>query len=544
MAYSSPYERMSIKEVVPQEAMVKGLQRASLIQSRRRIRIIPTSGQAYGSNGQYQANIILSDGASFADLQSAVLAFRLKVNDAASLNPASYAVLDDMATSVVRRTQISVNSILCDDLEYSNRRSNMEVYGSMSKSWYESYGTLMGAWKHVSGTPLVAAPSGVAPDVEVNAAGIAGTLSLSPALNVAAGAGGAVTGTGAAGGSNVLVNGAQTVPAHDVTDKLYKQSALYKNVIYNGDEWTDEQSAGPAQFYIPMGLLSHFFRADMLFPLRNAGQLQIQLLFAQPSECLFNGGGANTNLTYDLTDLTLELDTVQPHPSYTELIDGICAKPESDGLFWSFDAHLVGVQQLPQSAAGAVTQTSLIMSKASPNVRSVHFVMSPQTGLNQVTYPGCSTFASNGLDQGQWQIRLGSNYYPGWPSQGSARNVAELAGSYNIAMPNNDQCAIFDRDTYTQTTAAAGGAAPNVYGPNTTQTTNLLYPWADACVNGYCFDQLKRTEDLLQGVDTRAVGAQVQLDLKYAPVETPTITFAIRFTRALVFSEGSVKVDG
>jgi hypothetical protein len=283
----------------------------------------------------------------------------------------------------------------------------------------------------------------------------------------------------------------------------------------------------------------------MLFPLRNAGQLQIQLLLAQAQECLFNGGGANV-LTYDMTDLTLEIDTVQPHPSYLELIDAMCAKPESEGMYYPFDAHLVGVQQLPQSAGGAVTQTSLIMSKASPNVRSVHFAMSPQAGLGAQTYPGCSTFASNGLDQGQWQLRLGSLYAPGFPTQGSARNVAELAGSYNVAQPNNDQCGIFDRDTYTQTTLAAGGAAPAVYGPNTSAgyASNLLYPWADACTNGFNFDQLKRTEDLLQGFDTRQTGAQIQLDLKYAPVETPTITFAIRFTRALVFSEGSVKVDG
>jgi hypothetical protein len=39
---------------------------------------------------------------------------------------------------------------------------------------------------------------------------------------------------------------------------------------------------GGQVFSIPLAMLSHFFRSEQYFPLRNAGQLLIQILFDQP----------------------------------------------------------------------------------------------------------------------------------------------------------------------------------------------------------------------------------------------------------------------
>ena len=74
-ALSSPFMSEHIAEVVPDVAKVAGkLAQSSVITGRRRVRLVPQSGQNYGSgNSAGVVNILIQDGQAYADLLSAVV---------------------------------------------------------------------------------------------------------------------------------------------------------------------------------------------------------------------------------------------------------------------------------------------------------------------------------------------------------------------------------------------------------------------------------------------------------------------------------------
>ena len=232
---------------------LRGLSKASILTGRRRIRIIPQTGTYYNpSAGQSLANILIQDSAGLLDLQSCVLSFQLQVLNPAGLSPGYVAVPDDFAWSVLRRIQVSLNSVLCDDIDYVAKRATSEVYGSASKSWYNSVGTLMGAWKFLGDS----AGSGSAPDFPISGGGAPST----------------------------------TVPKNDVDDKLVAATARFKNVLWNpaASSWVYATPESTGQYFaFPLSMVSHFFRQESLFSLRNAGQLYVQLLFANAAEALY-----------------------------------------------------------------------------------------------------------------------------------------------------------------------------------------------------------------------------------------------------------------
>lgn len=565
----SPYERVPIAEVIPDSMKLRGLAKASVLTGRRRVRVIPQTGQAYNpSGGQSLANILIQDSAGLLDLQSVVLSFRLLTTSAnGSLDPAVSAVPDDFAWSIIRRLQVSLNSQLLDDVDYCGRRATMEAYTSCSKSWYETVGTLMGAWKFVSRPEMTfAAASGAAiqnsaaAGALVNASAPAGTvITLTQAPN--AGAGGAVTGSSVPGGA-IVFNAAGTPQSaiphpSDVASHLFSATMWFKNVVAlsNGAappvySWASNTgNPGGQVFSIPLAMLSHFFRSEQYFPLRNAGQLLIQVLFDQPQNCLYNAGNAQA-ASYQVSDLNIECDVLTCHPEYTSMLDEICARPEREGLAFGFDAHLVSIAA-PSGAAtspGSQQTFTVIASKATQNCRALHWVMQPAASQGRQNYLQQSTYNCN--DTNQWQIRIGSVYYPAFPSQGLSRNYMELLGSINSQSPSVGQGNLIDYDSWRATTKSDG----TVYGTTAILVGNAptpdptLYPFQDKFVSGYSFDNLKHAEVLsADGVSTLAMsGSQIQLDHRCTSVETAGVvfTYAIRFTRSIVFAENGVQIVG
>jgi hypothetical protein len=168
----------------------------------------------------------------------------------------------------------------------------------------------------------------------------------------------------------------------DVLSKLYATSAFMKDVFFGRNAGTPTTSgswnihpanqAAPSlegiglntgaqalwiaksdtkgpKFSVPMGLLSHLFRQEQLFPLRNAGQLIIQIQFADALECCYAGWLYPQSMTaanpgvdstvkdltafqnigavqigYQVTNLELECDIVTAIPEYTAILDAIC----------------------------------------------------------------------------------------------------------------------------------------------------------------------------------------------------------------------------
>lgn len=522
-SFVSPYARSPVEEVVPDSMKVRGLSKASILTGRRRIRVIPQTGTAYSpSSGVSLANILLQDSAGMLDLQSCVLSFRLKVttNGPNPNLPTQTGVPDDFAWSVLRRVQISLNSVLCDDIDYVSKRATAEVYGSASKSWYNSVGTQMGAWKFIG-----------------DGAAVGGLPGLAQAGALSAGF---------------------TVPKNDVDDKLAIATARFKNVVYDAatTSWIAANTDGGGQYFsVPMSMLSHFFRQESLFSLRNAGQLYIQLLFASPQEALFVGPAATWSANYVVTDLVLECDIVTAHPEYTSMIDEICSRSESEGLAYAFDSHLVSVQQVSGSGAGGTQQTfTVIASKATQNCRSLHWVQQPQAGLSTQAWLEQSTFNCN--DTNQWQIRIGSVYFPAFPSQGLSKNFMELMSSFNSPTESVGQACVIDAQSWKVTTTSPAATVPNagmsitapIYNNGTAQAAdNQVFRYSDQYIGGYCFDNLKHAEVLSHdGVSTLAMsGSQIQLEIRCTPAEAGTaVTYFIRFTRTVLLSENGVQIVG
>jgi hypothetical protein len=383
-----------------------------------------------------------------------------------------------------------------------------------------------------------------------------------------------------------------------------------------GPTWSVRPTPG-VKFSIPLGMLSHLFRQEQLFPLRNAGQLILQVQFADAQECCYAGwlaplsraaagaagltdrGGfttpGNVGVSYLVQNLELECDIVTAIPEYTAILDSICSRPADKGLAIAFDSHLTSLQQVsglsdssygkPLGGSSATQSYTLIASKGSENVRSFHWTFSPGQGLRSPFYLANSTFPCYNISQ--WQIRVGSVYYPAFPSKGLSKNYMEMLSSMNAPMASIGQASIINYNMYKSSTpsqtwylqspslpAPAAGAGLGIgfsvastaletyrYDPRAgvfadistadpVTNTLVIDPTAsfmsDAYIGGYCFDNLKHAEPLSHdGLDTRAIaGGMIQLDFTCQPLEAFCVVFHIRFTRTIVLAENGVSIVG
>lgn len=486
----SPFMQDGIREVVPDVAKVAGeLAASSVIQGRRRVRLVPQSGQNYtitGSGSANTINFLIADGQSYADLLSAVLSFKITTYDTTPNQVAggSVVALDDGAFSVFRRALVSVNSTLQDDIDFLPKKTLMEAYSTLDQSWYDNVGSWMGLWK----------------------------------ANTAA------YGTDNAG---------LFVSKYNVADKIPQAAARTQGANGTG--------AGVSQqFMVPVCMLSSFFRNEMLFPLRNAGQLYLQLNLASATEaCVAYAtavqGALAPTAAVQISDLTMELDFVDMHPSYLAMMDELMERPDESGVRWAYDSHLCSAQNLSATSG----PQSVVFSKASQNLRAITVGLQPQAGLSLATYPKQSTYpACNFVDI---QYRIGSLYFPAFNSIGYARAFADLQNAHG-SPASLDKSGIADIVNYTKTTL-----------PGTAWTAAGATDYSDMWLHSYCFDRLKHAS--LSGVDLDGInsltssGSQLVVQINtdvgaIANFGAPVMTAVIRFTRVLEIRGGATRVIG
>jgi hypothetical protein len=554
-ALSSPFMSEHIAEVVPDVAKVAGkLAQSSVITGRRRVRLVPQSGQTYGSgNSAGVVNILIQDGQAYADLLSAVVSFNLTTFNSAlgasgvptAVVPAlnQCCVADDGAWSVFRRSLISVNSTLMDDTDFVAKKINAEIYATASDNWYNNVGSFCGLWKY----------------------------------NTNWGAG--------AGSANNKYNVVNRIPL--------QSQRVQAGTVSAGGSLGVPQFSGMNKYCIPLSLLTSFFRNDTLFPSRNAGQLYVQLNVASALEALWNASNPGTG-QFQLTNLTLELDFVDLHPTYLSMMDDIIESPSGSGVQWKFDAHMTATQSLPSSqyagllanttlalnnigqaftSGGGGGQQSVIVSKASQNMRSLHVVVQPSAVLSSGTWFPQSTFANPGFVDIQY--RIGSLYFPAFTSIGEQRAYFDLQNAFG-SPESIDKSGLVDNFNYYLTTWAATTSASQVQTMNnngtpigvTTTTagaTTLTAPvnatgtgagvptpnvgvYADMWMYAYCFDRLKHAT--LNGIDLDGIntltsaGSQMVVQINCNPVDNSQMTAFVRFTRILVLKNGATQVVG
>lgn len=548
-ALSSPFMADSIAEVVPDVAKVAGrMTMSSVLTGRRRVRLVPQSGQNYGSGASSGVvNILIQDGQAYADLLSACLSFQVTVYDsanpvvaAATPTPAAACSLDDGAYSVFRRALVSVNSTLMDDIDFLPKKVNAELYPTVSQAWYNSVGSFLGLWKHSTST-------------------------VSPANQAAV----------ALGRPDVLIS------KYDVSSKAL-QNAKKQQGTGNAAGLT-ASTASPAfqpgqnQYSIPLSLLTSFFRNDTLFPSRNAGQLYVQLNLASAVESMLCAGPAAPVPSYAISNLTLELDFVDLHPTYLSLMDDLIEEPSGTGVNWAFDAHLVSSQSIGAASSG---QKSIIVSKASQNMRNLQVIAQPSSALASPQWLSQSTFCNPGAIDIQY--RIGSLYYPAFTAIGEHRMFMDLQNSFG-SPESTDKSGIIDSvnyytstpDTFATATGGALAVVPAVDGtlipitlprpvPNQNNLGTLVVSaqarsaWCDAWSYGYCFDRLKHASFHgveLDGINTlTSAGSQMVVQINCNPTNPnsggntvnpdTTISAIVRFTRVLHLGGGATSVIG
>jgi len=252
------------------------------------------------------------------------------------------------------------------------------------------------------------------------------------------------------------------------------------------------------QQMFPVGLIAPSLRGKHYLPLRNMGELVLQLTAAQSAEVLCFGT-ANSAATYELKDLFLEVDVVVPHPAYASLLDRICQMPNEAGLVIPVETKLVSQGQ----AITSTGENAVIVSRATNNLRRVDVVLQPTGGLVTNAYPSVSCFSNPYVKYIQW--RCGSLYFPSQPANSVGRQVNSTYAAYGEPA-SVDKTGIFNSKMFTQYTNVAGSAFAVVPGAGGTldgslaasaaATNTLRLPYADAAVFSYCFDNYKGGEQL------------------------------------------------
>jgi hypothetical protein len=475
---NSEFMSDSIREIVPEVAKVsKELSASSVLTGRRRVRIIAQNGQTFtstSSGGAQTINFLLQDGGAFLDPTSAVLSFDLTTWDA-SASPATNTnkvVVDDGVWSVFQRMLVSCNSTLLDDIDLLPKKVNSQLYPVVDKSWYDGPGSFMGLWKF---------------------SGSAYNGTLNTKYNV---------------GTRLANYSAVTQPA---TGTAFTAGSKQKN-----------------HFMIPLSLLSGFFANEQLLPLPHIGQLIVQLNLADAmSACV--ASSANAIPAFRIDNLTMEVDMIEVHPTYGALIARLAR--DGDGLMMPYDAHLVSSQDINGSVTNA--QYNVVFSKATQNLRQITTFIQDKVGLSQPTYPKTSTFSNAGF--GNIQYRVGSQYYPAFPSQSEQRAFADLQSAFGRPGNSLEEMGLVDAYDYYQASTVAN---------NGTVTGDLT----DMFLHAYSFDKLKGAKLYgveLDGINTlSASGAQVVIQLQCAPPANAVIGGVIRYTRIFRIKDGAVSVIG
>ena len=325
-------------------------------------------------------------------------------------------------------------------------------------------------------------------------------------------------------------------------------------------QWQDvsSNSAAATGFYgtsttgwdiaLPLGLVSHFFRSERLFPARFANNLLIQMQLEAATAAVFSTT-AVTSPNYQLTNIYLNIDTVTLNPAFTAFLQDQVMSPNGAGLTLPFNTKISAQGQSQTNNS----ENTFVVSRASKNLRRIAVVQQPTAALGAAatTYPEISTFPSAGFNTrgqsgasvGQVQLYIAGQYYPLFPARGSdAFWVAQQA--YNGHPVTDSDGGIVNYRTWGTTTGTTGGGTVNTGSA----------PYSDQWIWAYDLSKMVGTSDLLafDGVDSTG-NAQIQITIKTGPAEcaTPTDGFVsytplveMLGTKFLTIANGELTIMG
>ena len=479
----------SFDEVVPGAAMVKNLQRSSVLTARRRVRVQPQGGSAYGSAGagaqNNQIQIIMSDAQGLIDPQSVNLIYTIQTVGTGS------EVCE--GPSWINRAQCVLNGALVEDIVFANRYVQAELALSSNQSWWKTAGSFLGL--------------GLLNN-ELNT----GTASVAAAANLQAysGAWGDVSG-------NLGAMNARSTQASDAI----------------GHPYAGEQRS------LPLGCLFGLFRQGQYLPMSVLGSLNLTFFTASNGEAVFQNG-TTADGTYSLSQVFIEYDVITPDPRYADVIMRMANDPNEAGLNIVYESTIMASGGQIAASSSALSDSSIVVSRGTTNLVRTFLLQSPATLQASNFFPAASCFQHANTFSIQW--RVGSAYYPQVPSEGDASMFANSMLAYGHLTGEN--CGIIGRQLWNQTSTV------NTTGQATSTTREGAYKFAfaDHFIPAYSFKTVSGdvdNENLVDGVNLAgASGSQLVCTIRSAPAVAMTPVLALVAQRILQAAGGAVRVLG
>lgn len=289
---------------------------------------------------------------------------------------------------------------------------------------------------------------------------------------------------------------------------------------------------------IPLGLVSNFYRNEKLFPARFATNLQISLVLESAANAIF-ATGATAGLTYTVSNIWLEIPSIQLNPDLTAFLQDMVQGDGKDGIVYPVNTKTMVAGNL--NTTSTVGENTYQFSRASKNLLRFA-VMAQQAGVSSANYPKVSGFPSAGFSSGgQAQLYTAGQVFPLQKSQGSSAFLETLQ-AYNGGILQDSGGCIANYRTYRTTTYTDTAA-------HSTAQANSC-PHSDCWIWAYNFSQLMGCDEdgLLQGIDTTG-NSIVQLTLKTGASENATdcgynVIAELLGTKFIVFKQGQLTVLG
>jgi hypothetical protein len=368
-----------IEETLPAGVIPQSVKSGSVVQFRSRSRYLPTSGTQYSIPGGSQIAQFRITGNDYLDMRTAQV--HLRVDITSPVVGASGCIIQEGIYSVINRVRCALNSVIVQDTDQAHVSANVKVLNTMPKHLYETGdGQYLGLYKKATTGDIV--PS-YPPNLE----------------------------------------------------EIYETISGF----YTGDADVDSQNG--SAFSIPLSLICPSLGAmETLLPLRNVGNFELTLFFESPANCFYNpADGSLGSASYTISDLTLEVDTLQLASPIVQLYDRLASDTsETGGVVLPVSVEVVqniNYGKGSGSKSVSISRGTTALTQVSIVKRTSPYVPAGDTSGVENTTQYLSTFASFG--QSRAQFRLGARLYPQTASDSMARFYTETRHAFG--MLNNMQ---------------------------------------------------------------------------------------------------------
>jgi len=447
----------AIEEKLPANVLPASVSSGSVVTYRSRSRYLPTSGTIYTVPTGSKIIQFRITGNDYLDMSTALI--HLRVNITSPATAPTNALIQEGIYSIIQRCRAALNSVIVQDTDNSHVCANVKVLNTMPRTVYDSaMGQYLGLYKK----------------------------SQDPTF-----CGGTFGATAA-------------------------QIAAQVSGYYNATAAVDNSNG--SSFYIPLSLIcSSIGGMSTFLPLRNVGNFELTLFLEDPSSCFFNPfSGSMAAAAYSVSDVSLEVDTVQLAAPIVQLYDRLSADTSETGGV-KIPVSVDVVQSINYS--GGSGQKSVSISRGTTALTSVSIVKRDQAQVGTSTGQSLSSFQP--FAQSRAQFRLGSRLYPTTASDSFARFATETAHAFGN-LNNLYAGGLVTRPTY-----------------EANSTTQGAFTYA------YNFRRVLTEELGLDGENSIQSGSIIQYDVTdNAGVSTVVLTAIIESLRYVELKGSAVNVLG